>query len=195
MQAMDAAPGSSGAGDATRHTPSPLQRAGRIALIIGNLLMVATFFVPWLELETSFCSSGPRCHYHFGPWYLIQPGVPGIQVFSLADPFVSIIACAIAILACSILFLAIHNRKVRRFALGVLFAPCIICMFMTVYIMTLLPFGLVTSYPFFQTTAIYGALLAFGSFIAIFAGAVLVCRPKSPRPRLIPVARRSRASS
>ena len=174
MQAMGASPESSGAGDAMGHTSSPLRRAGRIILIVGNLLMVATFFLPWLELETSFCSSGPRCRYHFGPWYLIQPGVPRIEAFSLANPFLPIIACAIIILACSILFLANHNRKVRRFVLGVLFVPCVICMFMTVYIMTLLPFGLATSYPFVHTTAIFGALLALGSFIAIFAGAILV---------------------
>lgn len=165
--------------DATRagSPRSPARRSrriGRIMLIVGNLLILATFFLPWLELETNFCASGPRCRYHYGPWYLIQPGIPGFPLLSPTNPFLLILAGEAIILACSVVCLTSQSRKAQRLSLGALFVPCVVCVITTIVIMTILPFGLVTSYPFFHAAIAYGVWLALLGFLGIFAGAVLV---------------------
>jgi hypothetical protein len=155
-------------------SPTMRRRIGRSILVIGNLLMVATFFMPWLELETIFCSSGPRCGYHYGPWYLIQPGVPSYPFLSLTDPFLQIIACGLVILACSTMFLISQNQKAQRFALGVLFVLCGVCVIITAMTMIGLPFALTFSDLDYNATIAYGSWLALVSFIGIFAAAILV---------------------
>ena len=150
------------------------RRIGRIMVIVGNLLMVVTLFTPWLELETSFCSTGPVCRYHYSLWYLIYPGIPDVSVLSPADPLTAITACAIVILICSVLLLTNQRRRAQRLSIGVLVTLSAVCLLNTGLIMTILPLGLVTSFPFYSTTIIYGSLLAIVSFVSIFAGAIFV---------------------
>ena len=155
-------------------SPTMRRYIGRIVLVIGNLLMVASFFMPWLELQTSFCASGPGCGYHYGPWYLIQPGVPSYPFLSLTDPFLQIIAFGLVILACSIIFLLSQNRKAQRFALGILFVLCGVCLFITVMTMTGIPFALTFSDLYYFSAIAYGSWLALVSFIGIFVAAIIV---------------------
>lgn len=149
------------------------RRIGRIMVIVGDLLIVTTLFTPWLELETSFCSTGPVCRYHYSPWYLIYPGIPDVPMLSPSNPLAVIAACAIVILICSALLLTSQRRRVQRLSIGVLVTLSIVCILNTGLIMTILPLGLVVTFPFYSTTIIYGSLLAIVSFLSIFAGALV----------------------
>jgi hypothetical protein len=151
-----------------------MRRIGRNMLIAGNLLMVATFFMPWLDLETSFCASGPRCRYHYGLWYLIQPGIPGFPFLSLTNPFLIILPCAMTILACSVVLLMSHARNASGCAMGGLFALCFVCFVITLLIMGVSYIVLTLSYPYFHTEVAFGAWLAQASFVCILAGAVII---------------------
>lgn len=149
------------------------RRIGQIILIVGNLLMVATFFMPWLELETSFCSTGPRCQYHYGPWYLIRPGVPGYPFLSPVNLFLPVLACELIIIVCSAILLASHNRRVQRISLWAVIGLCGVCLFITFLIMTELYVALAFVYPFYAALIAYGSWVALASFFSIFAGANL----------------------
>src|SRR6185312_4741908 len=126
------------------------------------------------ELETGFCASGPECGYHYGPWYLLQPGVPDFPFLSLTDPFLQISVCGLVILACSIMFLLSRNRKTQRFALGVLFVLCGVCLFITAMTMIGIPFALTFSDLYYISAIAYGSWLALVSFIGIFVAAILI---------------------
>ncbi|HEX6542975.1 MAG TPA: hypothetical protein VF040_14550 [Ktedonobacterales bacterium] len=155
-------------------SPAIRQRIGRVVLVVGNLLMVATFFMPWLELETSFCASGPRCRYHYGPLYLIFPGVPGNPLLSTVDPFLLIVPCALIILACSMALLRSRAREAPGCSMGGLFALCFVCALITLLMMTQLYVGFAFAYPYFHTVVAYGSWLALGSFASILVGAVII---------------------
>ena len=150
------------------------RRIGRIMVNVGDLLMVATLFTPWLELETSFCSTGPVCRHHYSPWYLIYPGIPDVPMLSPSNPLAVIAVCAIVILICSVLVLTSQRRRVQRLSIGVLVTLSIVCLLNTGLIMAIFPLGLAITFPFYSTTIIYGSLLAIVSFSSIFAGAIFV---------------------
>jgi hypothetical protein len=160
--------------DTVPPTSSPIRRIGQIMLIAGNLLMVATFFMPWLDLETSFCTSGSRCRYDYGPWTLIQPGIQSLPFLSLTNPFLIILPCALIIVACSVVLLKSNASRTPGCAMGGLFALCFACFLITLVIMGVFHVELALSYPYFQTEVAFGAWLAQASFACILAGAVIL---------------------
>jgi multidrug transporter EmrE-like cation transporter len=167
--------------DTANVLPTRYRYIGRIVLVFGNLLMVASFFMPWLELETSFCASGPRCSYDYSPWYLIQPGVPGRSFLSPTEPVLPIVACTTIILACSVVVLMIHSRKAKEYFSGALYILCGLCLFITTLIMTEFYVALALDYPFFHTNVAYGSWLALGSFATVLLG-VIIIRPEWQMP-------------
>jgi hypothetical protein len=100
--------------------------------------------------------------------------VPGISFLSLANPFLLILACAIAILACSIFFLTRAEPKGHSYPLGILLLLTFSCFFITIYIMNVLTIGLALGYPFFHTQVGYGSFVALGGFTAMFVGVLLI---------------------
>lgn len=140
-------------------------RIGRIVLILGNLLVVATFFSPWLDLSTTF-GEHPGT-YGYGPWYLLQRGIPLVNAVGLVVPFLAILACTAALLVG-------WGRRPGNSLLMVLAILSGSGLLVTLLVLGVLPTGLNLVYPYYTTQLDYGAWPAIGSFVCMLLGVLII---------------------
>jgi hypothetical protein len=175
---MDQAPDADAAmADGRMPTASPavLQRIGRIAFILGGLLVVASLFVPWLDVTGDDYGHSPVwIHYNYGPLYLIHWEIPGNGYWLLASPLLVALACVLGIFVCAFMLLSRHGRKRRGTPLFFLVICGGAAFFVTlVGVLQAVPFWLSFGYPSYGSTPDLGVWLELAGIVVVFLGSAI----------------------
>lgn len=141
--------------------PSPAMRyprVGQIMLIVGVLLLIAAFFIPWLDFTTS--SGDHPGTYGYSPWFLIQSGIPVIAMAGLLAPF-------LAITICTGWFLISRSRRAQGVLLALLALLASLCLVGIFLLMTFILVGLNLGLygSFAQNNGIWAAVGGFGGVL------------------------------
>lgn len=163
------------------NSPGLLRRAGRIALILGNLLLVASLFAPWLDVTgNDFGRSPVWIHYNYGPAYLLRHGIPD-QAFGLLDvPLLLVVGSMIVVSTCTFALLAPRIRQTQgAFLFMTVVFACVAFVAMLFVILKAVPFWLSFAAPSYGSAPSYGAWLALAGFSGVCLGALVA----APAPR------------
>jgi hypothetical protein len=178
----EAASAGSASGNQAPRSSGLLRRAGRITLILGNLLLVASLFAPWLDVTgNDFGRSPVWIHYNYGPSYLLRHDLPD-QAFGLLDaPLLVIVGSMIVVSTCTCALLAPHIRQTQgAFLFMLVVFSCVAFVAILFVILKAVPFWLSFGYPSYGSVPSYGVWLALAGFSGVCLGA-LVAAP-APHP-------------
>ena len=152
-----------------------LRRIGRIALILGSLLMIVSLFVPWLDVTGDDYGHSPVwIHYNYGPLNLVHWEIPGYGFWTYASPLLMALACMLGVFICACVLLTRHKRKRRGTLMFFLMLCCGGAFFITlVGVLQFVPFALSFGYPSYGSTLGLGVWLELAGIVVVFLGSAI----------------------
>lgn len=149
-------------------TPHSRRQTGRILLIAGDVLVVAAFLIPWVQL-TSSSSDIPRQEY--SPFaFAWESASHGAFL-----PTTLVVLPIAAILASTILLIAWSASARRRGLLAYISILLALGNLLVSIVLVLeLPFPLSFSWPYYNTTFELGTWVAMGGFLVVAVGSSLL---------------------
>lgn len=163
------------------NSPGLVRRTGQIVLILGNLLLVASLFAPWLDVTgDDFGRSPVWLHYNYGPAYLLRHDIPGYAFGLLDVPLLVVVGSVLGLSTCTFALLAPRIRQAQgTFLFMLVVFACVAFVATLVVILKAVPFWLAFAAPSYGSAASYGVWLA----LAGFSGACLGALVAAPVPR------------
>lgn len=145
-------------------------RIGQAVILVGNLLLVASLFTPWLDVTGDDYGHSPVwIHYNYGPLYLIHRDIPGTGFWLLASPLLVVLVCLCGVFVCSFMLLTRHGRTMRGIFLFVLVICCGVAFFAILLgVLNAVPFWLSFRYPSYQSTPGTGVWLGLAGIVVVF---------------------------
>ena len=152
-----------------------IQRALRILLVVGNLLIVLSLFVSWYNLSTQFAN--PFGSGEFSPWTGISRIIFLHQPLSmLAVIGFTFFALVLGIVVSSVLLLrqplASSRPSARLRVVGFAFTTLIAVGFG----LAILPDGLRLVYPYFDVATLLGGWIAAAGLLCVLGSSVFFSR-------------------
>jgi len=156
-------------------SPGVLQRVGRIAFMLGGLLVVASLFLPWLDVTGDNYGHSPVwIHYNYGPLYLLHWEIPGNGFWALASPLLVVMAFLLGMFVCGFLLLSRYGRRARGTLLFLLVVCSGMAFFVTLIgVLQFIPFAFSFDYPSYGSTPSIGVWLALTGIIVMFLGSAI----------------------
>lgn len=139
-------------------------RVSQILVLIGDTALIVSFFLPWLDLSTSFGGFAPERGY--SPWDVLRQGGGGgldLVVAGALLPFLGIVTATVALLIS-------RSIRLRTIFIPICLALGILCLGITLLIIKELPIALALNFPYYRSKVDYGVWMGIGGLISICLG-------------------------
>jgi hypothetical protein len=147
-----------------------LYRAGLFLMFAGNLLAIVAFFSPWFDVFKLDDPTYPFPKRGYSPWMVIQSGqLDSLRVFSGAF-LLFIVGMALSSLALAL------TRSARRRSQAIAIACSLAAVSLALMALAVpaIPFDLSFSWPFLDSTMVYGVYLAIAGFVSVLGGVAML---------------------
>ncbi len=145
-------------------------RAGLLLTLAGNLLAIAAFFSPWFDV---FKLNDPSYLFPkrgYSPWVVMQSGLLGSLAVATWAFLLFIIGMALSSLALAFT----RSARRRSQALAIACGSAVVCLVLMALAVLAIPFDLSFSWPFLDSTVVYGVYLAIAGFVSVLVGVVML---------------------
>jgi len=147
-----------------------LYRFGLLLTLAGNLLAIVAFFSPWFDVFKLDDPTYPFPKRGYSPWMVIQSGqldAPRVMTWAF---FLFILGMALSSLALALTRSARRRSQAASIACG----SAVVNVVLMALAVPAISFDLSFSWPFLDSTIVYGVYLAIAGFVSVLVGVAML---------------------
>jgi hypothetical protein len=149
------------------------QRVGRVVLIAGAVLLVVAFFVPWMTLYVTYTGDVQGVGT-YSPLVAVWRSVANGDLLAAG----AVLGSFVVLLYCTIRLIARPQSQASRGIARVSAGLAVVCVCVTLLVLAFVVpgsafYGLSLSWPFYQATIEYGALVGVVAFVVVAVGSAM----------------------